>query len=122
MTKIQKINNKILKRCRGKFSNPKQIKRKILSWKLINRTIIFLTVLTGLGYIFTINDLAVKGIVLEELRKEAVEQNDLSNNYELAIMEMESYDNINKRAKDMKMVRVEKIDYITINNDGVAKK
>lgn len=93
-----------------------------MSWRLVNRVIIFLAVLSGFGYIVTINDLAVKGIVLEELRKEAAEQNNLTNDYELAIMEMESYDHINKRAKDMKMVKVDKIDYITINNEGVAKK
>ena len=114
MVKIQKINNKIL--------NFKRKKRNILSWRLINRVIFCLAVLSGLCYIVTMNDLAVKGIVLEELRKEFVEQNSLTGDYELAIMKMESYDNINERAKDMKMVKVDKIDYITINNEGVAKK
>lgn len=114
MTKIQKINNK--------FLNSKRKKRNILSWKLINRAILCLAVLSGLCYIVTINDLAVKGIVLEELRKESMEQNGLTADYELSIMKMESYENISKRAKDMKMVKVDKIDYITINNEGVAKK
>ncbi|MEA1963367.1 MAG: hypothetical protein U9M94_03985 [Patescibacteria group bacterium] len=122
MVKIQRINNRLPKNYGGKLLNSKRKKRNILSWKLLSGTIIFLTVLSGLCYIVTINDLAVKGIVLEELKKEATRQNNLTNDYELAIMEMESYDNINKRAKDMKMVKVDKIDYITINNEGVAKK
>jgi len=122
MTKIQETNNKFSKNNCRKFLNSKRKKRNILSWKLLSGTIIFLAVFLGLSYIITINDLAVKGIVLEELKKEAAKQNNLTNDYELAIMEMESYDNINKRAKDMNMVKVDKIDYITINNESVAKK
>ena len=122
MTKTQEINNRFSKNHCRKLLNSKRKKRNILSWKLLSGTIIFLAVLSGLCYVITINDLAVKGIVLEELKKEATKQNNLTNNYELVIMEMESYDNINKRAKEMKMVKVDKIDYITINNEDVAKK
>ena len=122
MTKIEKINNKISKRHGRKILNSRKMKRNILSWRLFNKIVISLAVLSGLSYVVVVNDLAIKGIVLEELKKETIRQNNLTNNQELAIMEMESYDNINKRAKDMKMVKVDKIDYIIINNDGVAKK
>ena len=122
MTKIEKINNKISKRHGRKILNSRKMKRNILSWRLFNKIVISLAVLSGLSYVVVVNDLAIKGIVLEELKKETIRQNNLTNNQELAIMEMESYDNINKRAKDMKMVKVDKIDYIIVNNDGVAKK
>jgi len=45
-----------------------------------------------------------------------------NNQTELAIMKFESYENIEKRAKEMNMVKVGKIDYITISEKTVARK
>ena len=52
---------------------------------------------------------------ISELQKE-------SENIELKIMDLESYENISQRAEKLKMVKVDKIDYITSVNDSVAKK
>ena len=41
---------------------------------------------------------------------------------ELAITKLQSYDNIEIKAQEMKMVKVDKIDYITVNDLAVAKR
>lgn len=79
-------------------------------------------VASGIYFVIIANDLSIKGFVLQELKIEVAEINKENKNIKLKIMELESYDNITKRADDLKMVKVEKIDYILLGSEAVAKK
>jgi len=97
-------------------------KRKKLNFAIVNKFLFCLLLIMGVYYVVSINDLAIKGFVLQELKSEVQDLHQENTQIQLAVMKLESYDNIEKRAQELNMVKVGKIDYITINNSSVAKK
>ena len=91
-------------------------------WPLINKIIAVLIITGGVYFVLSINDLSVKGFILEDLESRTIKLANENNNTELQIMELESYGNLQKRAVDMTMVKVDKIEYITLTNAAMAKK
>ncbi len=73
-------------------------------------------------YVVSINDLAIKGFVLRDKKVQVDNLLEDNNQTELAIAKFESYENIEKRAKEMNMVKVGKIDYISVSGKTVARK
>ena len=73
---------------------------------VFNKFLFFMIIAGGVYFILSINDLSVKGFVLAENR----------------ITELESYENIQTRALNMNLVKADKIDYITITNEAMARK
>lgn len=110
------VSNENLKRRKVKFS------KSLFNLAFFNKMVFVLAILSGLCYIIVINDLSIKGIVLEELKKDALVLNENKKNYELNIMRLESYDTINRRAQEIKMVKVDKIEYISTGKDAVARR
>lgn len=96
--------------------------KKSINYKLINKFLASLVIIAGVYYVVSVNDLAIKGFVLREKKIQAEDLIEENNQTELAIMKFESYENIEKRAKEMNMVKVGKIDYITISEKTVARK
>lgn len=88
----------------------------------LNKFLFAMAVICGIFFVVSINDLSIKGFVLQDLKLEVNELSSENRNIELQVMELESFDSIAKRANDMKMVRVDKIDYISVNNEDVAMK
>lgn len=98
-------------------------KRKLLlSLPVINKAFVILIIISAVYYIISVNDLAIKGFVLEESKAKLVELNNHNKELELKAMNLQTYENIVKRAEDLKMVSVEKIDYLTVIGGGVAVK
>jgi hypothetical protein len=89
---------------------------------LFNRFFYLFIIVCGIYYVLGINNLAIKGFVLKEMKMDYEEVKEANKNLELQAMTMGSYDSISRRASQMRMVKVEKIDYITITKDGVARK
>lgn len=96
--------------------------KTLLFHKMFNRFIMVMILISGIYFVISANDLSIKGFVLQELKLELADINKENKNINLKIMELESYDNISKKAKDLRMVKVEKMDYILVNPDVVAKK
>lgn len=117
---LQKLKQDGLRTEEKKICCPK--KKFFLNFALFNKLIFTLAIVCGLCYIFIINDLSIKGIVLENLKNNVSVLNEEKKNYELAIMRLESYDNINRRAQEIKMVKVDKIEYISAGSGAMAKK
>lgn len=117
MTKQQKQKNK-------EQNNYSRKTKKSLTFYLgIFNKALFVMILVCCGYfVLSINDLAIKGFILQDLKKESNKLKEITKDMELTITNYESYDNIQKRAENLKMVRVEKIDYISINSNGMAMK
>jgi len=118
MTQKQKIENK----CRNNFNNVKRKERRVRLNVMFNKFLASIILLIVVYFVASINDLAIKGFVLRDLK--SYENNLLEENkdMELKIMTMESYDNIDKRARGLKMVKVDDVNYIEIVDGAVAKK
>lgn len=88
----------------------------------LNKIIFGFIVLFSLGYVAGINHLSITGFVLHDLKMKKAEINKQNDNFELVIMDLESYNTISKKANEMAMVTVDKIDYLSVGDDTVAKK
>lgn len=119
MTLKEKQN--FTKAMRGEKRESRKKKRKI-NFEIINKFLFCLIITMGVYYVVSINDLAIKGFVLQELKAEAQGLSDDNTQMQLAVMKLESYENIEKRAQELNMVKVGKIDYITVNDSSVAKR
>ncbi|MGP8320896.1 MAG: hypothetical protein ACT6FE_01015 [Methanosarcinaceae archaeon] len=91
-------------------------KRKV-NLKIVNMFLFLIIVLCVVFYVVEANNLVVKGFKLQELRKEVRIVNDKKIEYKLDIMSLESYNNLSRRAKDIKMIAVGSIDYISIDRE-----
>ena len=117
MTTKQKQKNKELN------SYSRKTKRNFMFYLgSLNRMLMVLILLSCGYFVLSINDLAIKGFILQDLKKETNKLQVISKDLELSVTNFESFENIQKRAEELKMVRVEKIDYISISKGGVAKK
>jgi len=73
-----------------------------------------------IAYIATINDLSIKGFILQDLRGN-ISQLEIDNEqYELKAMNLESYELINERAQKLGMVKVDDIKYVAVIDGVVA--
>ena len=97
-------------------------KKRKIQLKVINKFLVVMIVFLGVYFVASVNDLAIKGFVLKELKVKAGELENVNNNVELSIMDLESYESISEKAKNLEMVKVDKIDYITLTDGAVAKK
>ncbi|OGF28468.1 hypothetical protein A2331_05105 [Candidatus Falkowbacteria bacterium RIFOXYB2_FULL_34_18] len=101
----------------------KNIKSKfLLAHGILNKFIMAMILVCGIYFVVSANDLSIKGFVLQKLKLEVAEINKQNKEIKLKIMELESYDNITKKAEELKMVKVEKVDYILISPETVARK
>ena len=81
-----------------------------------------LIIFSGISFVVSINNLAIKGFILEDLKKEVNNLKVENENIGLQAAQLKSYDNVAAKAEELKMVKVDKIDYIKINEETVAKK
>ena len=100
----------------------KQKNKKTILQKIIIKFIFCLIIICGISYVVSVNNLSIKGFVLADLKSKVSELQKENENIELKVMNLESYENITKRVNELKMVKVDKIDYITKANDFVAKR
>jgi hypothetical protein len=94
----------------------------ILTMARVNKTIVLLIIAFFVGYLFTVNDLAVKGIVLNDLKTRVNELNQENQGIELQTASLEANSTIDSRAQQLAMVKVDKIDYINITDGKVARR
>ena len=103
-----------------KQKEKKQNKNKI--YKILIKINCVLIILLGLFYIISINDLSIKGFTLNKIKNNSMVLAKENEDMELKIMDLKSYDSINQRANGLRMVKVDKIDYINVISDGLAQK
>ena len=106
-----KLNN-----CQGR--GPK----RRLNLRLINIAIFSVLAIIGLAYVICINDLTVKGFALKELKSQANTLANENQEIEAKVMATQSYNSLISKVKDLDMVAVGEVDYLTVNNTMVAKK
>jgi len=89
---------------------------------ILNKFLFIVIIINGIYFVASVNDLSIKGFVLRELRLKSEE---LQNNNKLVtnkVTELESYENIQKRALGMNLVKAGTIEYITVISEAVARK
>lgn len=91
-------------------------------WRVVNKIILLTIFVTGSFLVVSINSLSIKGFILQELKNKTDDLAKERARIELAIMELESYKNINVKAQALKMVKSDNVDYIMVGAGGVAKK
>jgi hypothetical protein len=99
----------------------KQIKKDYLL-KILNRLLCLCIIVMAVGYVTVVNDLTIKGFKLQELKnkkKDIVEENKKIN---LQAMNLQSYNHLAQKTKDLNMVAADNIDYITPTDNVMAKK
>ncbi len=114
----QKQNQKTSTFSLKNFSLHKQTKSNRHS--LFNKILASLIFVVMIAYVVSINDLSIKGFVLQDLKKN-IKQLEIENeHYELSAMSLESYDKINTKAIAMGLVKVDDIEYVTVNEEGAV--
>jgi len=95
---------------------------KFLNLKIINLAILFIIIVSGVYYLIGTNDLTVKGFSQEKLREKNRQLAKENENLELSITLLSSYNNINSRIKNLKMVAVNNVDYLEVGVNVVARR
>lgn len=101
-------------------SNRRQAKR--LNLRTINIALFVVIITLGLAYVICVNDLTVKGFALKEMKSQADYLASENQEIEAKVMAMQSYNSLISKVKDLNMVAVDEVDYLTVSNTIVAKK
>jgi hypothetical protein len=99
-----------------------KIKTSVFSMSWLNKAIYTSMVLLGAIYIFSVNSMSSQGYILQDLKGKLNDLNIKNDENELRVMSLESLPNISTRAKQLKMVKANKIEYINDTTVFVAKK
>lgn len=101
--------------------NKKQQRSRVRSClKYIPHLSLMLIIVIGILFVVSVNDLSIKGFMLKDLKVQLMELKAENEQFELIAMELESYENIENRAQELKMVKVDSIDYITLSEPTMA--
>ena len=99
-----------------------KIENNRASWfnlRTVNFLLVAVIVVGSLYYVTGINDLVVKGFTLQQLKAKVAVLNEENQSLNVATASMKSYNNLEKRVADLKMVAVDNVDYLKVDS-GVA--
>jgi hypothetical protein len=101
----------------------KSRKRKNFFWlPILNRFLCCSIIICGISYLICVNDISIKGYVLSDLKGKLTEKQKEHENLKIISLNMQAMEEIERRAIELKMVKVDSIDYIDGDNMGVALK
>jgi hypothetical protein len=110
-------------RIEGVYSAPVlDCARKTISLKSVNKGLLFLLFVCGIYYITTVNDLVVKGFVLQDLKVRAGVLNEDNHALNTRAVALKSCNDVSKRIEKLDMVTADKIDYIKVGFGALAAK
>jgi len=89
-----------------------QVKQKKNKLRFVNLSLFCLLVVFSASYLWGTSDASIKSYILGQKKKEANKIKNTNNELELRAMSLSSYNNLSKKLADLKMVKVDKIDYI----------
>jgi uncharacterized protein HemX len=100
-----------------KQSNPQS---KIL--KTFNLFLVVILLVSGFYFLKSMDDAIVKNLELEQLKGQVGFLENENREMQVLKNNLESYENISSRLKDMNMVKITDIKYIEATKDSLAKK
>ena len=113
-TKTWKTNNSCPTKSR------KREKFFYLPW--VNQFLLCTIIVCGIGYLISVNDISIKGFVLTDLKIQLEEKQKEQEKLKISSLSLQAMNNVEARAMELKMVKVDTIDYIDGNTLGVAIK
>jgi hypothetical protein len=93
-----------------------------ISLPLVNKILVVLIIVLSVSYIASINNLSIKGFVLNDNKAKINELTKEKSDIELKVAQFESNDSLNNRAQQLAMVKVDKINYLTVVGGKVARR
>lgn len=97
-------------------------KSNIFKIKLINLFLIALIFVSGAFYLAGMNNLVVKGFELQKLRVQAESVANENREISARKVALESYHNIDSKLRDLNMVAIDQIEYLTVAPELIAKR
>lgn len=95
---------------------------KLFNLRNFNKIIFLAIIILSIYYIAGVNDLAVKGFALSELKQQKDGLAESNNKLELEAMTLSSYGKISEKVAGLKMVAVGEISYLADKQGAMAKK
>lgn len=89
-----------------------QKQKKNINFKILNRVLLISVILLGAYYLIGTNDLAIKSFVLQGEKKKLRELTDKNTDYSLRAMSLSSFNQLSERINGLKMVKIDKVDYL----------
>lgn len=111
----------ILTNIQNKYQNKNKIKINF-NLSLFNKFLSILAVGVLISLVICVNDLSIQSFILKNLKNKSLQLKEENSKLELLATNLKSFENIDKKAQEMKMVKVDKINYITLTDGAVAKK
>ena len=100
--------------------NPK--KSNISKIRLVNVFLIALIFISGGFYLAGMNNLVVKGFELQKLKKQAQSLSNENQEITARKVALESYQNIDSKLRDLHMVTIDQINYLSATDEVIAKR
>ncbi len=97
-------------------------KRKNSLFGAFNLCLVLLLLVGGFFFLKSMDDVMIKNLELEQSKARLNLLNEERRDMELKKNSLESYENVSSRLKDLSMVKVSEIDYISAGDDSLAKK
>jgi len=95
---------------------------RVLNLKNFNKLIFFVIIISLIYYVAGVNDLAIKGFALSDLKQQKNKLIEANNKLELKALTSSSYPNIKEKVSSLKMVAAGEVSYLTAGVDMMAKK
>jgi len=105
------------------FENKKSFNwKRLFNLKNLNKAIFSVIIISLVYYVAGVNDLAIKGFALSELKQQKNKLVEANNKLELSALDSSAYSNIKNKVSSLNMVAAGEVSYITAGADMVAKK
>jgi uncharacterized Zn ribbon protein len=88
----------------------------------MNSFLILLFIICCVYHVVCINDLSIKGFVIKDLKVKAGELAVLREKYQIKVAQLESSAYLEERAAELNLVKIDKVEYISLIPEVVAKK
>jgi hypothetical protein len=99
-----------------------QTSQPSFSWRAINTLLSMACIAFGIVYLIGMNDLTVKGFVLNDLKSKVSVLAEENQDLQTSSLTLQSYTALSPRLQDLNMVKVEDVAYFSPQASVVAKK
>lgn len=105
-----------------KIQKENKIKNNNFNLNIFNSFLCLLIIAGGVYYVTIVNDLSAKSFKMQELKNEISCLENENNNFEAAIMSLNSFNNLKQKVERLDMVAVNEINYIHSSGAVVVNK
>ncbi|MCF7860528.1 hypothetical protein K9M09_02810 [Patescibacteria group bacterium] len=106
----------------NKKMNKKSQSKKVSYWRTINTFLSITCLVFGILYLIGMNDLTVKGFVLNDLKSQVSMLSEEHQDLQTRSLTLQSYTTLSPRLQDLNMVVVDDVAYLSPQIPALAKK